>query len=596
MIMLNDKTIAVLPFVNMSSSAENEYFSDGITEEIINALAKIGDLKVTSRTSSFFFKDTTASIVEIGKQLGVSTILEGSVRLSGNTLRITAQLIQVKDDYHFWSETWDREFENIFKIQDDISLLIAGKLREHFGHFEIEEHIATVKTQNLNAYKCCLKGKFYKNKWNNEDVKLAISYYEKALQYDPNYSDAYLGLADSYSFLGTCGFMPFDGAWQKTLEYTNQDLKLNSQSAGAHYQLSNYSFFVECDFNMSLIEMKKAIELNPNFADAHQFISFLYIIAGNKIKSNKHLDIAFDLNPLSEETHFFRAYFHYMIGDYQKALEMLDTCLSANDKNIPAHAIKPLCLLMLGRYQDVIHYFDHIPAEFVIEADKTGIIAMAHSMNKDLTRTKLFTEELKRQSEEPNGFTADSYLFMMYAVSNNHDKAFEWVDEAMKNNMGLLLIRYSDPLVSALKNDPRYNKFKDIIYKVDELEQEAKKSNALLDDQTIELYTDKLIAHLSDNRSYLNPKLSLSDLANQIEIHPNHLSWLLNNNFGKNYNEFINSYRLEAFKQMGKGENKTNLTIEGLAYECGFNSKTVFNTYFKKTTGLTPKQFLKNPR
>ena len=592
--MLNNKTIAVLPFVNMSSSTENEYFSDGITEEIINVLAKVDDLKVTSRTSSFFFKDTNTSIVEIGKQLGVSTILEGSVRLSGNILRITAQLIQVKDDYHFWSETWDRELGNVFKIQDEISLLIVDKLREHFGHFEMEEHLVTIQTENLNAYKCCLKGRFYKNKWNPEDVKLAISFYEKAMEYDPKYSDAYLGLADSYSFLGTCGFMPFEEAWNKTLQYTNQDLKLNNQSAGAYYQLSNYSFFVECDYNKSLLEMKKAIESNPNYADAHQFISFLYIIAGDKKKSKIHLDIAFNLNPLSEETHFFQAYFHYMIEEYQKALEMLDICLSVNDKNIPAHAVKPLCLLKLGRYQEVIQYYDHISTDVVIEGDKTGILGLAYSMKNDVKNTKLFLEELERQSKEPNGFTADSYLFMMYAINGAHDKAFEWVADSVKNKSTLLRLRYTDPLVNSLKSDSRYLEFKNVIYQVDALEKEIEERITLLDDQTVERYTNKLLTHLSFSKPYLDPKLSLRDLAKQIEIHPNHLSWLLNNGIGKNFNEFINSYRIEAFKMMALDSQSANLTIETLAYESGFNSKTVFNTCFKKGTGLTPKQFLKN--
>ena len=135
--MNSDLSIAVLPFKNMSSNEENEYFCDGITEEIINALAKIGSLKVTSRTSSFHFKNKELPISEIGETLGVTTILEGSARLAGGVVRITAQLIQAEDDFHYWSETWDRKFENIFEIQDEVSLLIADKIRENFGHFEL---------------------------------------------------------------------------------------------------------------------------------------------------------------------------------------------------------------------------------------------------------------------------------------------------------------------------------------------------------------------------------------------------------------------------------------------------------------------------
>ncbi len=367
---LKDLTIAVLPFVNMSASQENEYFSDGITEEIINALAKIGSLKVTSRTSSFFFKGRNMPIPEIGNELNVSTILEGSVRLAKNQIRITAQLVDVVDDFHFWSETWDRELENIFEIQDEISLIIADKLREHLGHFEIREKLVEKQTDNLDAYEYFLKAKFLRNKWNPEDVMTAIALYEKALELDPNHNESHVGLADCYSFMGTTGFMPFEEAWGKTIKYTNQALELNSRSSGVHYLLSNQAFFIECDYGKSLREMKQAVELNPNNAEAQQFLSFLYIIAGEREKSLDHLEIAYCLNPLSDETHFFRAYYHYMIEDFPRSLELLDICLSANDKNIPAHSIKPLCLLKLGRYDEVISYFNNIPADVVIEQEK----------------------------------------------------------------------------------------------------------------------------------------------------------------------------------------------------------------------------------
>jgi len=146
-----EKSIVVLPFVNMSSEADKEFFSDGITEEIINGLAKIENLKVTSRTSSFFFKKKNIPLKQIAEQLNVEIVLEGSVRIAGDTLRITAQLIQAKDDYHFWSESWDRKMVNVFEIQDEISLKIADKLREHIGHLEYDEHLVVKQTNNIDA-------------------------------------------------------------------------------------------------------------------------------------------------------------------------------------------------------------------------------------------------------------------------------------------------------------------------------------------------------------------------------------------------------------------------------------------------------------
>jgi TolB-like protein/AraC-like DNA-binding protein/Tfp pilus assembly protein PilF len=585
--------IAVLPFANMSGDGDFEYFSDGITEEIINALAKLNSLQVTSRTSSFFFKNKQKPIGQIAKELSVGIILEGSVRVAKDTVRITAQLIQAKNDFHFWSETWDRKLENIFEVQDEISLLIADKLREQFGHFEISDHLAEKKTENFKAFDYSLKAKYIRNKWNPEDAKAAISLYEKALELDPTYDEPYVGLADCYSFLGTTGFMPFEEAWQMTSKYTNKAIELNDQSSGAHYQLSNLAFFVECDYGKSLKEMKKAIELNPNNAEAHQFISFLYIIAGEQEKSNQHLDLALSLNPLSEETHFFRAYYYYMIEEFPKSLELLDKCLSANDKNIPAHSIKPLCLLKLGRYDEVISYFDNIPSDVVVEGEKVGAIALAYALKKDKINASTYFERLIAQAKKPNGYTEDSYIFLMHAVNGNADDAFNWVVKAIENNSSLLFLRYPDPLVGPIKNDPRYAALKRTIYQTDIVENVEKEKVKLLDESSIQDYSRRLLDYMSTKQPYLYSDVSLRDLGKQIDIHPNHLSWLLNNNLGKNFNEFINHYRIEYFKTLAQNPDNSHLSILGLAYESGFNSKTVFNTYFKKEVGMTPKEYIK---
>ena len=254
-------------------------------------MAKIKSLKVTSRTSSFFFKNKKLSIKQIGEELDVSTILEGSVRLAGNTVRITAQLIQVEKDFHFWSETWDRKLENIFEIQDEISLLIADKLREHFGHFDIEEHLVTKQTESIDAYGYSLKGKYHFRKWNPEDMRLAISFYEKALELDPNHTESCLGLADCYGFMATTGFLPMEESWGKAALLTNQALQLNDQLPAVHYQLENLSFFIQSNYQESYKLTLRAIALNPNYAEKQQFLSFLYIIAGEKKKAVQHVEI-----------------------------------------------------------------------------------------------------------------------------------------------------------------------------------------------------------------------------------------------------------------------------------------------------------------
>lgn len=592
---LSTKTIAILPFVNMSSSSENEYFSDGITEEIINALAQVKHLKVTSRTSSFFFKGKNIPIAQIGQKLGVSTILEGSVRRAGDTIRITAQLIQAKDDYHFWSETWDRKLENIFEIQDEISLLIADRLREHFGHVEIGDHLVNQSTTHLGAYDYCLKARYHQNQWNAEDARQAISFYEKALKLDSNYADAYLGLADSYSFLGTVAALPFNEAWEKSASYTRKAQSLNGQSAGVHFQLSNEAFLVECDYARSLREMKQAIDINPNYADAQQFMFFLYTLAGERKLAKKHLDIALGINPLSEETLFFKAYFYYMNSDFEEALSILNERLAVNGRSIPAHSVKVTCLLNMGQYNAVLNYYDNVPKDAASQGDKIGSMALAYLLKGEKKRAAGLLEELKEEVKGPNGQAADAFLFMAYVLSGDIDAAFKWVDEAIERRSSLVLLRYTDPLVSSLKADSRYAMYYAKLFG-EPTKVSAKKKKAPLADEVMMEYQDMLLAHIEAHKPYLNPSLSLRALARQIELHPNQLSWLLNTALGKNFNEFINHYRVEAFKQAGPDPENAHLSVEGLAYECGFNSKTVFNTYFKKETGMTPTQFLKQYR
>ena len=327
-----EKTIAVLPFVNMSGSEEMEYFSDGITEEIINALASIEHLKVTSRTSSFYFKNKNIPIRQIAKELNVATILEGSVRLAAKTVRITAQLIHAEEDFHFWSETWDRKLENIFEIQDEISLHIAEKLREQYGHFEIQDHLVEKKTASIDAYEYFLKGRFHFNKWNPVDARKAIEFYEKAIALDPNHTDSYVGLADAYSFFAVTELMPREEAWEKSRNYMDKAYSLNPENAGVHYLLANFSFFYNADFQEAFKHGLRSVELKSNYPEAQQFVSMLYMISGEMEKAKQHLEMAHSIDPLSQETLFYRAYFHYRTENYSEALKLFDECLAAQSK------------------------------------------------------------------------------------------------------------------------------------------------------------------------------------------------------------------------------------------------------------------------
>lgn len=589
-----EKTIAVLPFVNMSGNEDIEYFSDGITEEIINALAGIGYLRVTSRTSSFYFKNRNIPIRQIAKELHAATILEGSVRLAAKTIRITAQLIHAEEDFHFWSETWDRKLENIFEIQDEISLLIADKLREQYGHFEIQDHLVEKKTTSLDAYEYFLKARYHFNKWNPLDAQKAIELYEKAVALDPNHTDSYVGLADAYSFFAVTELMPGEQAWQISREYTDKAYSLNPENAGVHYLLANIAFFYDANFQKALKHVLHSVELKPNYPEAQQFLTLLYVISGEMEKAKQHLELAYSIDPLSQETLFYRAYFHYRTENYSDALKLFDECLEKNPYNIPAYIVRSYCLLKMGQYDKTLDSLERMPKEIVVDDERLGIICLANILKKDNAETEKHFARLHKRAQEPTAFQAHSYLYLAYANMGKANEAFAWLDEAVKLKSSVLLLSFTDPLADDLKKDSRYETYKNQFYlQPGEPSKWAQEKLPLLDSKTADVFEENLYRFIREEEPFLVPGLSLRSLAGQVEIHPNKLSWLLNERMGKNFNEFINYYRIEYFKKLALDPENSHISLLGLAYESGFNSKTVFNTYFKKEVGMTPKEFLK---
>ena len=588
------KTIAVLPFQNMSGSKDIEYFSDGITEEIINALAGIEHLKVTSRTSSFYFKNKHIPIRQIAQELKVAAILEGSVRLAAKTVRITAQLIHAEEDFHFWSETWDRKLENIFEIQDEISLLIAEKLREQYGHFEIQDHLVEKKTESLDAYEYFLKARFHFNKWNPVDARKAIEFYEKAVELDPKHTDSYVGLSDAYSFFAVTELMPKEQAWQKSRTYMDKAYRLNPENAGVHYQLANYSFFYEADFQGALNHGLKSVELKQSYPEAQQFMSMLYLISGNPEKAKRHLEMAHSIDPLSQETLFYRAYYHYRTENYTEAIVLFDENLEKNPHNIPAYIVRSYCLLKMGKYDEAIQFLEKMPKEIVVHDERLGTLCLANILKRDTRETEKYLARLKQEAEKPTSFQAHSYLYLAYACMEKSDEAFAWLENTIKLKSSVLMLSYIDPLANHLKSDPRFDQYKQrLYYQSGVKEKEALVKPPLLDAKTADMYVKKLTQFINEEEPFLIPNLSLRSLADLVEIHPNKLSWLLNERMGKNFNEFINFYRIDYFKKLALNPSNSHISLIGLAYESGFNSKTVFNTYFKKETGMTPKEFLK---
>ncbi|MBD0300566.1 MAG: guanylate cyclase, partial [Nitrososphaera sp.] len=287
--------LAVLPFVNMSPDPENEYFSDGITEELLNALTKVDGLQVTSRTSAFAFKGKHDDVRDIGIRLNVDKILEGSVRKAGNRVRITAQLINAADGYHLWSETYDRNLTDIFEVQDEISHIISNKLRENLVPATNAQPLVKAPTHNMEAYTLFLKGLYFWNKLTPADARKGIEYMERVLKLEPNYAEAYAMIANAYAYLGATGQMQPSKAFDIVHRYSDKALQLdNTLDTGYVAKATAYLFF-DWNWNAAYASLQTALRLNPGSAAAHQILGFSQVRQGRRGEPVKLLDHAYDV-------------------------------------------------------------------------------------------------------------------------------------------------------------------------------------------------------------------------------------------------------------------------------------------------------------
>ena len=291
--------LAVLPFVNMSADPENEYFSDGITEELLNALTRVDGLQVTSRTSAFAFKGKNTDIRDIAIQLNVDKVLEGSVRKSGNRVRITAQLINAADGYHIWSENYDRNLTDIFEVQDEISGIIANKLRENLATTSKDEHLVKAPTKNITAYTYYLKGLHFWNKLTPADSRKAIECFEQAIAIEPAYAQAYAMTAGVYSQLGSSGQMLPDQAFEIVHRYADKALELDDTIAEGHIAKASAYLFYDWKWKEAYDSLQKALSLNPGAIDAYDLLGFYYVMMGRKEEAVQLLEKAQELDPLS---------------------------------------------------------------------------------------------------------------------------------------------------------------------------------------------------------------------------------------------------------------------------------------------------------
>jgi serine/threonine-protein kinase len=445
--------IAVMPFVNLSGDPEQEYFSDGLSEELINKLGLTPQLKVIGRTSSFAFKGTNVDLRKIGEMLGAAYLLEGSVRRAGNKLRITAQLINSEDGFQLFSNTFDRELKDIFAVQDEIAKAILDAVKITLLKSE-EEVFFRKYTENSEAYQLYLQGRYFKNQFTPQGLLKAIEYFDKALAIDPSYAIAYAEKSFCYTSLRDFKWLPSDQTLPQGLEAAERAIALDANIAESQLAIGRILLNYRWNVRDALTAFKKAISISPNNAETHVQIGFCYSLMGRHEEAVKHARIAEDLDPLSLLNIFFTGVIHNQAKDFETVLRNGQKLIELEPNFYGGHLWAGLGYYRLGQTEDAIREMEF--ASKLNPGNMTmGNQAWLYAVTGNKERALALIAALEETDVNKNGGATE--LMYSNAALNNLDAAFHYYDVAIENRENMLLwekmITWS---LEEFTEDPRY--------------------------------------------------------------------------------------------------------------------------------------------
>jgi adenylate cyclase len=448
----NEQSIAVLPFVDMSPAKDQEYFSDGMSEELLNLLSKIQGLKVISRTSSFSFKGKNMDVRKIGENLGVDNILEGSIRKSGNTVRITAQLIEVSNGTHLWSDTYDREMQDVFTLQDEISKIIVDILKIKLSGNQTN-HLAGSFTKNPEAHEDYLKGRYHWNKRTDEDIKKAISYFEDAIRKDSNYAAAYSGLADTYLTLFDYGLMSVDESTSKAKDAAQRALKINENLAEAHNSLAHIDLH-EWKWKSAEEGFRKAIALDQSYVLAHHWFALCLTAIGKTGEAVTQMEKARVLDPLSTRINADLGMAYLSDGKFDKAIEQEKKTLELNPRSAGAHWIRGMAYQQKKLFEQAIK--DYQTALQFSPNNPNFLAALGHvyaSSGNTAAAHKILDTLFAENKKEP---VSPFFFALVYTGLNDKENALKWLEKSYDERSGSVRYLKMEPRLQSLRNEPRY--------------------------------------------------------------------------------------------------------------------------------------------
>jgi TolB-like protein/Flp pilus assembly protein TadD len=451
------KSIAVLPFENLSHDPENAYFADGIQEEILTRLSKIAELKVISRTSTQRYKSAPNNLPEIAKQLGVAHVLEGTVQKAADQVRVHVQLINAQNDSHLWSEKYDRKLMDIFAVESEIATKIAETLKARLTGAE-QKVIATRPTENSEAHQLYLKGLYYWNKFRGPGFEKSRAYFQQAIDLDPSYALAYAGLADHYGFASANGLMSPSEGWPKCEAAVNKALELDDTLAEAYNPLAAVKLYYNRDWPAAERSFRRGIELNPNFAEIRNHYAVRLVSFGRNQEALAEIERAIELDPLSLRFNAARARILFFIRQYDRAIDQFRKTLELDPNYAAAHEWLGYAYEKKGMHREGIAEWSKA-LTLSGEDEQASILERAYATSgfekaiRALAQKRL--ERLNEKTKRGLYVPAEGYV-TAYTRSGDKEQAFAWLAKAVEERNGFGIEVNANPIFDPLRGDPRF--------------------------------------------------------------------------------------------------------------------------------------------
>jgi TolB-like protein/Tfp pilus assembly protein PilF len=444
-------TLAVLPFTNLSGDTKQDYFSDGLTEETITQLGRWDPdrLGVIARTLSMKYKQADMNAIQIGKELGVDYILEGSVRRSGDQVRVSAQLIQVSNQTHLWAQSYELQIGDVLSAQEEFARLIGGEIRANLNGQRVAK-LPGNRPVSAEAHEAYLKGRYFWNKRDEEDLRKGIEYFQEAVTRDPNYAAAYAGLADCYILLGLNGSAPQE-VMPKATAATFKALEIDDSLAEAHTSLAGVKTLYEWDWGGAEQEFKRALELDPNYAPAHHWYANIYLDPqGRYQEAIAEMELAQRLDPVNLIIGTDLGYAYYLGGQDDKALAQYEKVLEMNPDFVPAHFRLWQYYQQKGLYKEAMAEAEK---DYTLSGrpDLAAAAARAYATGGYRNVLQHSIEAVKAQSPR----YAPLVLAASYATLGENDLAIGSLEKAYERRDPALIYLKADPFYARLRSDPR---------------------------------------------------------------------------------------------------------------------------------------------